>query len=57
MITVVFGIRVVDEPLDVPKGGEIVMRGNNVMKRYYNNPVGTQRAFSGGCLNRGDIAV
>ncbi|MGE5446638.1 MAG: acyl--CoA ligase family protein [Ignavibacteriales bacterium] len=63
MITVgASDIRVVDERLnDVPKDGEtpgeIVMCGNNVMKGYYNDPVGTENAFTGGWFHSGDIAV
>jgi len=55
-------IRVVDsEMIDVPTDGttqgEIVMRGNNVMKGYYNDPAATQRAFAGGYFHSGDVAV
>ena len=37
--------------------GEIVMRGNNVMKGYYRDPEATARAFAGGYFHSGDIAV
>ncbi|MFH0729002.1 MAG: long-chain-fatty-acid--CoA ligase [Pseudomonadota bacterium] len=37
--------------------GEIVMRGNNVMLGYYNDPEATQTAFSGGWFHSGDLAV
>ena len=55
-------IRVVDpEMRDVPRDGatvgEIVMRGNNVMKGYYADPEATARAFAGGWFHSGDIAV
>ena len=55
-------IRVVDPELrDVPRdgttAGEIVMRGNNVMKGYYADPEATARAFAGGWFHSGDIAV
>ena len=55
-------VRVVDEALeDVPADGasqgEIVMRGNNVMKGYYADPAATARAFEGGWFHSGDIAV
>jgi acyl-CoA synthetase (AMP-forming)/AMP-acid ligase II len=55
-------VRVVDEDLrDVPADGqthgEIVMRGNNVMKGYYADPEATARAFAGGWFHSGDIAV
>jgi fatty-acyl-CoA synthase len=63
MITVgAHEIRVVDPDLnDVPcdgtTQGEIVMRGNNVMKGYYNDPEGTAKAFSGGWFHSGDIGA
>jgi fatty-acyl-CoA synthase len=55
-------VRVVDGELnDVPADGktqgEIVMRGNNVMKGYYNDPEATARAFAGGWFHSGDVAV
>jgi fatty-acyl-CoA synthase len=55
-------VRVVDPDLnDVPADGhthgEIVMRGNNVMKGYYADPEATARAFEGGWFHSGDIAV
>ncbi|MCF6444006.1 AMP-binding protein [Nereida sp. MMG025] len=37
--------------------GEIVMRGNTVMKGYLKNPKATEEAFKGGFFNSGDIAV
>lgn len=55
-------LRVVDEQMqDVPADGatmgEVVMRGNNVMKGYYKEPETTRQAFSGGWFHSGDIAV
>ena len=55
-------VRVVDANLeDVPwdgaTQGEIVMRGNNVMKGYYADPAATAKAFEGGWFHSGDIAV
>ena len=55
-------VRVVDEQMnDVPRDGrtmgEIVMRGNNVMAGYYNDPEGTEKAFRGGWLHSGDLGV
>jgi len=63
MVTVGAGeVRVVDLELrDVPADGathgEIVMRGNNVMKGYYADPDATARAFTGGWFHSGDVAV
>src|SRR5664279_5006079 len=55
-------IRVVDEQMgDVPRDGEtlgeVLMRGNNVMKGYHDDPEGTAVAFDGGWFHSGDIAV
>lgn len=56
------GLRVVDEKMnDVPPDGktmgEVVMRGNLVMKGYYNEPEATEKAFRGGWFHSGDVAV
>jgi fatty-acyl-CoA synthase len=37
--------------------GEIVMRGNTVMKGYYLDPEQTERAFAGGWFHSGDLGV
>ncbi len=37
--------------------GEIVMRGNNVMKGYYKDEEATAKAFEGGWFHSGDLAV
>jgi len=55
-------LRVVDEsghdvPHDGATIGEIVVRGNAVMKGYYNDPDATARAFAGGYFHSGDAAV
>ena len=54
--------RVVDEnmidvPADAQTLGEVLMRGNNTMKGYYNDPVATEKAFRGGWFHSGDLAV
>jgi fatty-acyl-CoA synthase len=55
-------LRVVDEHLrDVPADGrtlgEIVARGNVIMKGYYEDSEATARAFQGGWFHTGDAAV
>lgn len=50
-----------DELTDVPADGktlgEIVTRGNIVMKEYYRDPEATKKAFRGGYFHSGDLAV
>jgi fatty-acyl-CoA synthase len=43
-------------PMDGAALGEIMMRGNSVMKGYYKNPRATNEAFRGGYFHSGDIA-
>jgi len=55
-------LRVVDDAMrDVPADGEsmgeVVMRGNNVMKGYYEDPEATAKAFAGGWFHSGDLGV
>jgi fatty-acyl-CoA synthase len=55
-------LRVVDDfgkevPQDGETLGEIVVRGNVVMKGYYNDPEATAHAFRGGWMHTEDAAV
>jgi fatty-acyl-CoA synthase len=55
-------MRVVDDemrdvPADASAMGEVIMRGNNVMKGYYEQPEATADAFRGGWFHSGDLAV
>ena len=44
-------------PADGQTMGEIMFRGNVVMKGYLKNPSGTDKAFEGGWFHTGDLAV
>jgi len=44
-------------PHDGAAMGEIVIRGNTVMKGYYKQPQATAAAFAGGWFHSGDLAV
>ena len=44
-------------PRDGATLGEVMIRGNSVMKGYYKNPRATAEAFRGGYFHSGDIAV
>jgi fatty-acyl-CoA synthase len=55
-------VRVVDDgmndvPCDGETMGEVVMRGNNVMAGYFDDPAATEQAFRGGWFHSGDLAV
>ena len=57
------GMTVLDPETMVPAAadgqamGEIMFRGNIVMKGYLKNPAATQEAFAGGWFHTGDLAV
>ena len=44
-------------PADGQTLGEVMMRGNVVMKGYLKNPSATQKAFAGGWFHTGDLGV
>jgi fatty-acyl-CoA synthase len=46
-----------DVPADGETMGEVVMRGNNVMKGYFEDPQATEEAFRGGWFHSGDLGV
>jgi acyl-CoA synthetase (AMP-forming)/AMP-acid ligase II len=46
-----------DVPADAETMGEVVMRGNNVMKGYFADEDATATAFRGGWFHSGDLAV
>jgi fatty-acyl-CoA synthase len=55
-------VRVVDNdmndvPMDGQTLGEVVMRGNNAAKGYFEQPEATAEAFRGGWFHSGDIGV
>jgi fatty-acyl-CoA synthase len=44
-------------PRDGESMGEVMMRGNVVMKGYLKNPSASQKAFAGGWFHTGDLGV
>jgi len=46
-----------DRPLPPGREGEIVVRGDIVMRGYWNNPQATDEALRGGWLHTGDIGM
>jgi fatty-acyl-CoA synthase len=44
-------------PMDGATIGEVMLRGNIVMKGYLKNPVATEAAFAGGWFHTGDLGV
>ena len=44
-------------PRDGKSMGEVMFRGNVVMKGYFRNPVATREAFAGGWFHSGDLGV
>ena len=55
-ITVV-GENMTQVEMDGATQGEIVIRGNAVMKGYYKNPEATAKAFAGGYFHSEDLAI
>ncbi|MEP5728268.1 MAG: AMP-binding protein [Sulfitobacter sp.] len=47
----------IETPNDSTTQGEIMIRGNSVMKGYLKNPKATQEAFAGGYFHSGDLAI
>jgi fatty-acyl-CoA synthase len=46
-----------DVPADGQSLGEVIMRGNNTMKGYFNDDEATEQAFRGGWFHSGDLGV
>ena len=44
-------------PEDGKTTGEVMIKGNMVMKGYFKNPSATEEAFAGGWFHSGDLAV
>lgn len=51
-------LKIVDDdgqPVGVDEAGEIIVKGENIMKGYYNDPVGTRETLKEGWLYTGDL--
>jgi long-chain acyl-CoA synthetase len=58
----IFGVQVKcvdenDKEVSIGERGEVVIRGSNVMKGYYNRPEATSEAFRNGWFHTGDIGT
>jgi len=56
-LTVADPVTLAPIPADGATMGEVVMRGNIVMKGYLKNPRATEEAFAGGWFHSGDLGV
>jgi fatty-acyl-CoA synthase len=56
-MTVLHPETLAEVPADGQTMGEIMFRGNIVMKGYLKNPAATDKAFEGGWFHTGDLAV
>ena len=56
-LTVMDPATMTEVPADGATMGEVMMRGNIVMKGYLKNPVATDEAFFGGWFHTGDLGV
>jgi len=56
-MTVMDAETMTETPADGTTMGEIMFRGNIVMKGYLKNPAATEAAFAGGWFHTGDLAV
>ncbi|MSQ57208.1 MAG: acyl-CoA synthetase [Limnohabitans sp.] len=56
-MTVMDPVTMKECPADAITMGEIMFKGNIVMKGYLKNPKATQQAFEGGWFHTGDLAV